>query len=110
MENLNWESNNSKHHKAHLDGTELGNEIGDRESADATLRICSRLFLSLSVIGGLICFILIASKGGGSQLILAFLYATGIICMGFIIWAACNVLVNISSNIREIAKSKGGNH
>ena len=87
-----------------FNGTDMGQELYDREGADATLRICSRLFLSLSTIGGVICFILIASKGGGSQLVLAFLSATAIICMGLIIWAACNVLVNISSNIREMSK------
>lgn len=106
MKDINYDQGTIKHKNSHPDGTEIGNELCDRENADATLRICSRLFLSLSIIGGLICFILIASKGGGSQLVLAFLYATGIICMGFIIWAASNVLVNISSNIRELVKKQ----
>ncbi|WP_155888338.1 hypothetical protein [Bacteroides propionicifaciens] len=90
-----------------FNAAELGPELCDRETSDATLRICSRIFLSLSIIGAIVCFIFMVYPGGGKQLVIGFLCSTGIACMGFIIWAASNVLANISCNLRELNKHLG---
>lgn len=92
------------HSNFSLKSIELGPELCDRENSDATLRIFSRIFLSLSIIGAIVCFIFMVYPGGGKQLVVGFLCSTGIMCMGFIIWAACNVLANISCNVREMNK------
>ena len=80
---------------------DLDPEVKDIENADAILRVFSRIFLTLSILGAIICFILMAYQG--FHVFTALISSIAIACLGIIIWTISNVLVNISCNIRKIA-------
>lgn len=81
---------------------DLDPELIDLENADGILRAFSRIFLTLSIVSAIFCFFLMAHHGG-RQLAIALLSSFGIIAVGILVWGICNVLVNISCNLRKIA-------
>lgn len=81
---------------------DLAADLRDLEKADGILRMFSRIFLMLSIVGSIGAFLLM-SHHGGRQLFIALFVSIGILCLGVLVWAIGNVLANISCNIRQIA-------
>ena len=90
------------HSAPYVEQKDLSPDLRDLEKADGILRMFSRVFLMLSVVGAIGAFLLM-SHHGGRQLFIALFVAIGILCLGILVWAIGNVLANISCNIRHMS-------
>ena len=89
------------HAKILIEPQDLSPDLRDLEKADGILRMFSRIFLMLSVVGSIATFLFLAHHGG-RQVFIALFAAIGILCLGVLIWAVGNVLANISCNLRQL--------